>query len=57
MNILEYLSVNLRIVQRIQKELDESNGDYEAMAAQKPFFDRSDKKNAFIHLPTGPQTE
>ena len=29
--ILQYLDVDLKTVQRIQKELDEFNGDYEGM--------------------------
>ena len=32
------LRVNFRTVQRIQKELDEFNGDYEGTAAQKPHW-------------------
>ena len=39
----ECLGVNLKTVQRIQKELDESNGDYKSMVAQKP---HSDKKKS-----------
>ena len=37
----------LRTVQRIQKELDESNGNNEGMAFQKPHYDCSDK-NSYI---------
>ena len=39
-----YLGVNLRTVQKIRKELDESNGDYEGRAARKPHCDRSNMK-------------
>ena len=42
--ISECLGINLRTVQRIRKEFDESNGDYEGTAARKPHSDRSDKK-------------
>ena len=38
------LGVNQKAVQKIQKELEESNGDYDDMAAQKPHSDCSDKK-------------
>ena len=38
------LSVNLRTVQRIQKELNEFNGGYKGTVAQKPCSDYSDKK-------------
>ena len=44
MKISQCLGVNLRTVQRIQKELDESNGDYKDMAAWKLHFDHSDEK-------------
>ena len=36
------LGVNLRTVQRIQKELNESSGDYEDTITWKPHSDRSD---------------
>ena len=42
--LYECLDVNLRITQRIQKEFDESNGDYEGTAARMPRSDRSDLK-------------
>ena len=41
MKISECLGIKPRTVQRIQKELDDSNGDYEGMAAQKPQSDIS----------------
>lgn len=43
-NISECLGVNLRTVQRIRKDFDESNGDYEGAAARKTHSARSDKK-------------
>ena len=43
-NISGFFGVNLRTVQRIQKDLDESIGDYKGMAVRKPYFGRSDKK-------------
>ena len=49
MNISKCLSVNLKTMQRIQKELDESTGDYEGTAAQKPHSNCSDKKE-LLHL-------
>ena len=41
--ISECLRVNLRTIQRIQKVLDESNGNYEGTAAQKPHSDEKKK--------------
>ena len=38
------LGVNLRTVQKIQKELDKSIDDYEGMAALKPHFVHFNKK-------------
>ena len=43
-NILECLGVNLKTVQRIQKQLDKSNGFYECTAVCKPHFDCSYEK-------------
>ena len=43
MKILECLGVNLRTLQRIRKELDESNSDYEGAESRKPYSDGSDK--------------
>ena len=40
----ECLGVNLSTMQRIQKEMGESNGDYEDTAAQKSHSDHSEKK-------------
>ena len=40
----QHLGVNLRTVQRILKELKESNDDYKGMTAQKPQSDHSNKK-------------
>ena len=34
-----------RIMQRIKKELGESNSNYEGLAAKKPHSDNSEKKN------------
>ena len=42
--ISECLDVNLRTEQSSRKELDESNGNDEGMAARKPYSDRPDKK-------------
>ena len=44
MKISECLGINRRTVQRIRKELEESNGDYEGTAARKLPSNRSDKK-------------
>ena len=41
--ISQYLAVNQRTVQKIQKDLDESNSDYEGTAAWKPYTDSSDQ--------------
>ena len=41
--ISECLCINLSTLYRIWKELDESNGEYEVMAARKPNFNRSKK--------------
>ena len=38
------LGIDLRTNQRIQKELDKSNGDYEGTALQKPHSDHSYEK-------------
>ena len=38
----EDFRINLKTVQTIQKDLDESNGDYEGTADHKPHSDRSD---------------
>ena len=38
------LSFNLKTVQWIQTELDDSDGDYEGLATWKPHFDRYDWK-------------
>ena len=43
-NISECLGFNLRIVQRIRKDFNESNGDYECATARKNDSARSDKK-------------
>ena len=45
MKISECLGVNLRTVQRIRKELDEADGNYNGMANKKPHFDCSDKNS------------
>ena len=44
MKILQYFGINLRTVQRIQKDLDEFNGDYESTATWKSYSGFSDKK-------------
>lgn len=47
------LDANLRTVQRIWKELDESNGDYEGVWSDHKLW----RYYASIHLPTGPQSQ
>ena len=42
--ISECLGINLRTVQRIRKEFDESNDDYKSAAVHKPHSDRWNKK-------------
>ena len=44
MNISECLSVNLRTKQKIRKEFDDSNADYEGTITWKPLYDPSEKK-------------
>ena len=44
MKISEYLSISLKRVKKIRKELDESNRNYEGMAALKSHSDHSDWK-------------
>ena len=50
MKISKRLGVNLGIVEKIPKELDESNGDYEGMTVLKPHSDRSDNKTTLEYL-------
>ena len=44
MKISQSFGVNLWTMQRIQKELGESIGDYEGTATQKLHFDHSNEK-------------
>ena len=48
--ISECMDLSLGSVKKIRKELNESNGDYEGTAAQKPHSVRSEKKRALKFL-------